>query len=121
MLLDECTDWTRIHGGGKSRGSEAEGEGKGKGAGEKKDKGKGNRNVLDYISRWYIYIIYIIILLVCSFLCRFFFFFVLALIFSFDYCCLSLADLFIEIAGLELVARVMFWLVFRVLTAAAQV
>ncbi|CAM9705501.1 unnamed protein product [Ascophyllum nodosum] len=60
VLLDECTDWTRIHGGGKSRGSEAEGEGKGKGAGEKKDKGKGNRNVLDYISRWYVYLLKII-------------------------------------------------------------
>ena len=47
VLLDECTDWSRIH--GKPKGSEGGGSGKGRGS----DGGRGQqKNVLDHISNW---------------------------------------------------------------------
>ena len=47
MLLDECTDWSRIH--GKSKGSEGDGGGTSRG----NDGGRGQqKNVLDHISNW---------------------------------------------------------------------
>lgn len=45
MLLDECTDWSRIHGHARKGSQTKEGLGKNAGAG-------GPKNVLDNISGW---------------------------------------------------------------------